>query len=819
MVARKDLLQAKGEVHNVQIESSSREKDIISLREQNKKQAESAEGLRVALEELRLKMSEMVPRSKQLTCEAEAKAAKEEVQLKMREGAALQNTLDKARADNQALHAEIDGLQTAMSDMVQRSQLLAAKTEGKLYKDDAEAKDTEISLQKKYVAELKEQVNKFRNEVDDLQAQLATTAPKAQLLAAQEEERAAKGAAEVQAKEVVRLERIIQGLRAELSKCQKELDAWRSGANDKVPRIELLNAQSELADQIDKLARLEEELKAVQIHNAELKKVQVCLKEEIEAWKEKLEHMVPRPELMTAKNDARALAETLTEVRAQLDVSQADVRKFKEQMYGHKQEMTVMQEALADMVPRREHLTVLSDCKKVSEQKDSALREKDAVEKTLAQAHTENTALTKEVRELKNRMTNMSGKEELAAAKAEAKKLLYEADTLRSVQEALETQIKSLKARLANSVNRDQLAAEQTEASRARDELRVLKQQLHAAGLLEGSVLERLMETLSAKPAIQATEATELLLAVRSLQRGGMDEATELVKAIAARQPATNPSDVLRILMALESPQKRSITDVVRLLNAMSAKWTAEDAELLMLECESLDHLREILEVNRNFENTLIQEKEKRSAAQEELQALLDKLVPEPPKFEPSGDGASFTGPVNITITADCCSDVIFCTADGSTPSPRNYQAKGPSPFTFSLAEAATLRAASQSRVGTVSPIKSESYVIENKGGAGPMAGVGLLIEQEEGSEDVLVTRVTPGGAAAKDGTVGVGDRLISVDGRPVAGMHMPYIFKIVAGPAGSSVTLHLLRTAVGPSSSASSKLEFGASFLVECEC
>jgi hypothetical protein len=56
----------------------------------------------------------------------------------------------------------------------------------------------------------------------------------------------------------------------------------------------------------------------------------------------------------------------------------------------------------------------------------------------------------------------MVGKDELAVAKAEAKKTMYEVDTLRSVQEALQTQVASLKARLANSVNRDQLEAEQT---------------------------------------------------------------------------------------------------------------------------------------------------------------------------------------------------------------------------------------------------------------------------------------------------------------------------------------------------------------------
>jgi len=173
------------------------------------------------------------------------------------------------------------------------------------------------------------------------------------------------------------------------------------------------------------------------------------------------------------------------------------------------------------------------------------------------------------VQELENMVGNMAGKDDLAVAQANARKLSYENDTLGSVQEALETQIKSLKARLANSVDQDVLAAEQSESNKVREELRALRQQLHNGGLSEPAEFTSLVQALSDKPAISPCQATELLLAVRSLQRGGVDETVELVKCIAARSPATSPLDVKRLVSSLEGPPTRSMSDVPRLLRCL----------------------------------------------------------------------------------------------------------------------------------------------------------------------------------------------------------------------------------------------------------
>ena len=118
--------------------------------------------------------------------------------------------------------------------------------------------------------------------------------------------------------------------------------------------------------------------------------------------------------------------------------------------------------------------------------------------------------------------------------------------------------------------------------------------------------------------------------------------------------------------------------------------------------------------------------------------------------------------------------------------------------MTLNLASPGTVRAICVNKFGMTSAIKSERYLLDDKSsGTQVMAGVGLLIEQEDGSDDVVVTEVKSGGAADQEGSVKAGDMLLSVDGRPVAGMHMPYIFKIVAGPLGSTVTLRLRRSLV----------------------
>jgi hypothetical protein len=73
-----------------------------------------------------------------------------------------------------------------------------------------------------------------------------------------------------------------------------------------------------------------------------------------------------------------------------------------------------------------------------------------------------------------------------------------------------------------------------------------------------------------------------------------------------------------------------------------------------------------------------------------------------------------------------------------------------------------------------------------------PPGVIGMLIKQFEGDPAVVVDDLTPGGPAAACGQIRVGDRLLAVDGRPVAGMSLPVIHGLINGPAGQSLRLQM---------------------------
>jgi hypothetical protein len=69
-----------------------------------------------------------------------------------------------------------------------------------------------------------------------------------------------------------------------------------------------------------------------------------------------------------------------------------------------------------------------------------------------------------------------------------------------------------------------------------------------------------------------------------------------------------------------------------------------------------------------------------------------------------------------------------------------------------------------------------------------------MLIKQFEGDAAVVVNDLTSGGPAAACGKIRVGDRLLAVDGRAVAGMGLPAIHGIINGPAGGLLRLQMAR-------------------------
>ena len=72
-------------------------------------------------------------------------------------------------------------------------------------------------------------------------------------------------------------------------------------------------------------------------------------------------------------------------------------------------------------------------------------------------------------------------------------------------------------------------------------------------------------------------------------------------------------------------------------------------------------------------------------------------------------------------------------------------------------------------------------------------AGVGIFFQQDVVGKIVAKTLVK-GGSAERDGTVQIGDRILSVDDRSVAGESIPVLRSIVLGPQGSAVKMKFAR-------------------------
>jgi carboxyl-terminal processing protease len=70
---------------------------------------------------------------------------------------------------------------------------------------------------------------------------------------------------------------------------------------------------------------------------------------------------------------------------------------------------------------------------------------------------------------------------------------------------------------------------------------------------------------------------------------------------------------------------------------------------------------------------------------------------------------------------------------------------------------------------------------------------VGLGVELKAASDGLLVVHVIPGSPAERSGLRG-GDHLVGVGGRPIGGMHVDEAAQLLQGPAGSLVTLAVLR-------------------------
>jgi carboxyl-terminal processing protease len=76
---------------------------------------------------------------------------------------------------------------------------------------------------------------------------------------------------------------------------------------------------------------------------------------------------------------------------------------------------------------------------------------------------------------------------------------------------------------------------------------------------------------------------------------------------------------------------------------------------------------------------------------------------------------------------------------------------------------------------------------------AGEMVGLGIQMTADEAAGVVVIERVIPNTAAARAG-LAAGDEILKVDGRPVRGIEEKSVARSIRGPAGTNVTLTVLR-------------------------
>ena len=152
-------------------------------------------------------------------------------------------------------------------------------------------------------------------------------------------------------------------------------------------------------------------------------------------------------------------------------------------------------------------------------------------------------------------------------------------------------------------------------------------------------------------------------------------------------------------------------------------------------------------------------------------------LVTRPPVMSP-GSGR-YEGKVDIRVVSDVPGAKIYCTRDGSEPTPANFAACGLSPLHIELQHSAVLKCvAVPDAGGAPSAVCAHQYTVD-----APAAGVGVLLEISESPAGPLlsVKRLVPGGPAARHGKVQVGDVLEQVDGAPVKGRSLDEVK--AAGP------------------------------------
>ena len=313
---------------------------------------------------------------------------------------------------------------------------------------------------------------------------------------------------------------------------------------------------------------------------------------------------------------------------------------------------------------------------------------------------------------------------------------------------------------------------------------------LAAAGLSNPAVLAGLLDVLRGQESLQPVIITQLLRKASTRPRGFLHALSLLADAMAAQPPHVTPADLCSLLEAARAapepvrPTAAALVDIVRIACAPPVPLLPEEVSGCRVQHGVKGkplppRVRLLSTVNPSSGIKLSLETQVKGAL---VYYTTDLTEPGPhsqlnagSKASSRSSGAAAIVSVELVRTTTLCAVCIEGTSRSQTISFEVVFPSGTAQGFDSTASRPPTRAAAL----PTQPVKG---------------GVGMLIARSSGGH-VVVKTLTEGGAAARAScSVGIGDVLVSVDGKDIRGLGTDSIAQLITGPEGSKVELTLLR-------------------------
>merc|ERR1719183_730780 len=134
------------------------------------------------------------------------------------------------------------------------------------------------------------------------------------------------------------------------------------------------------------------------------------------------------------------------------------------------------------------------------------------------------------------------------------------------------------------------------------------------------------------------------------------------------------------------------------------------------------------------------------------------------------------------------CPVMLFVTTNGSNPSEQNFLHYGRAPLSFRIDKSCRIKAIAINKEMGSSVMVQQDFNIYTP------CGVGLLLKKVGGLHGISVDEVVYGGSAWNEGQIQVGDKIRMIDDTVIEKMDLDDIIHRIVGPAGSKVTIQVLR-------------------------